>query len=194
MLRASMIFASFVMLLAAGIVLAAEPVDPQFTPRQWQEQAAALMSAAKPAAAEPEASTGEAPVAEAVPMPAQAQSVQVVRPVRAQAVLTPDDLTVADGRVPGAAETIDEVVGREAKVALYPGRPIFASQLGTPALVERNALVKMIYVDGPLRIATDGRVLDRAAAGDLVRVMNLNSKQTVTGTVAPDGTITVGQQ
>lgn len=192
MLRASVIFASFVVLLAAGVVLAAEPVDPQFLPKQWQEQAAALVAGMP--AARAEAAPAEAIPEEPTPMPASLQSVQVVRPIRAQSVLTPDDLTIVNSRVPGAAETFDQVIGREAKVALYPGRPIFASQLATPALVERNALVKMIYVDGPLRIATDGRVLDRAAAGELVRVMNLTSKQTVTGTVAPDGTITVGQQ
>ena len=52
----------------------------------------------------------------------------------------------------------------------------------------------MTYVDGPLRIVTEGRALDRAAAGEPVRVMNLASRQTVTGTVAPDGSIEVGQQ
>ena len=52
----------------------------------------------------------------------------------------------------------------------------------------------MIYADGPLRIATEGRALDRAAAGEAVRVMNLASRQTVTGTVAPDGSIEVGAQ
>ena len=81
----------------------------------------------------------------------------------------------------------------EAKVALYPGRPILASQLGAPALVERNAMVRMSYASGPLRIMTEGRALDRAAAGELVRVMNLASKQTVTGVVAADGSIEVGR-
>ncbi len=51
----------------------------------------------------------------------------------------------------------------------------------------------MSYVNGPLRIVTDGRALDRAAAGEMVRVMNLASKQTVTGVVAADGSIEVGQ-
>ena len=37
----------------------------------------------------------------------------------------------------------------EAKVALYPGRPILASQLGAPALVERNAVVRMAYRERP---------------------------------------------
>jgi flagella basal body P-ring formation protein FlgA len=51
--------------------------------------------------------------------------------------------------------------------------------------------VRMSYMHGPLRIDTEGRALDRAAAGEAVRVMNLASRQTVTGTVEPDGTIEV---
>ena len=50
----------------------------------------------------------------------------------------------------------------------------------------------MSYMRGPLRIVTEGRALDRAAVGQPVRVMNLASRQTVSGTVAEDGSIEVG--
>jgi flagella basal body P-ring formation protein FlgA len=123
-----------------------------------------------------------------------AQSVQPVRAIRAQTVLAAEDLTLVEGTVPGAVAAIELAVGKETKVALYPGRPILEGHLGAPALVERNAVVRMTFVDGPLRIVTEGRALDRAAAGEAVRVMNLVSRQTVTGTVAPDGSIEVGQQ
>jgi flagella basal body P-ring formation protein FlgA len=122
-----------------------------------------------------------------------ADTVQVVRAIRGQTLLTAADLAVVAGDVPGAIATIDEAVGKEAKVTLYPGRPILLAQLGAPALVERNALVRMNYVRGPLRIVTDGRALDRAGAGEPVRVMNLTSRQTVTGVVAPDGSVEVGE-
>jgi flagellar basal body P-ring formation protein FlgA len=122
-----------------------------------------------------------------------AQSVQPVRAIRAQTVLEAADLTLVEDTVPGAVGAIELAVGQEAKVALYPGRPILEAQIGAPALVERNAVVRMTYVEGPLRIVTEGRALDRAAAGEPVRVMNLASRQTVTGTVAPDGSIEVGQ-
>ena len=122
-----------------------------------------------------------------------ADTVQVVRAIRGQSLLTAADLAVVAGDVPGAIATIDEAVGKEAKVTLYPGRPILRAQLGAPALVERNALVRMNYVRGPLRIVTDGRALDRAGAGEPVRVMNLTSRQTVTGVVAPDGSVEVGE-
>jgi flagella basal body P-ring formation protein FlgA len=122
-----------------------------------------------------------------------AQSVTPVRAIRSQTMIEAEDLALGEESVPGAATSIEEVIGMEAKVALYPGRPILFSNLREPALVERNAVVRMSYVNGPLRIVTDGRALDRAAAGEMVRVMNLASKQTVTGVVAADGSIEVGQ-
>ena len=122
-----------------------------------------------------------------------AGSVQPVRAIRARTVLAAGDLTVVGEAVPGAVAAIEEAVGKEAKVTLYPGRPILLDQLGAPALVERNALVRMNYARGPLHIVTDGRALDRAGVGEPVRVMNLVSRQTVTGVVAPDGSVEVGE-
>lgn len=124
---------------------------------------------------------------------AMAQAVVPVRAIRSQTLISADDLTVSDESVPGALAEIAAAVGQEARVTLYPGRPILSSQIGAPALVERNSLVRMHYAEGPLSITTEGRVLDRAGVGDTVRVMNLVSKQTVSGTVAPDGSIKVGQ-
>ena len=123
-----------------------------------------------------------------------AQSVTPVRAIRSQTVLVAEDLALAEAAVPGGFASIEDAVGLEAKVALYPGRPILARQLRAPALVERNAVVRMSYARGPLRIVTDGRALDRAAAGEPVRVMNLASKQTVMGTVTGDGSVEVGSQ
>ena len=122
-----------------------------------------------------------------------AQSVTPVRAIRSQSVIAAEDLVLAEEPVPGGVATIEEAVGMEARVALYPGRAILGSQLRQPALVERNSVVRMSYASGPLRIVTDGRALDRGAAGEQVRVMNLASKQTVTGVVAMDGSIEVGQ-
>ena len=123
---------------------------------------------------------------------ALAETVATVRPVRAGSVIAEADLEVLDDVIPGTVAGIAEAVGQEAKVTLYPGRPIQLNQLGPPALVDRNQLVRMVYSSGPLSIATEGRVLDRAGIGESVRVMNLTSRQTVSGVVAPDGTIEVG--
>jgi flagella basal body P-ring formation protein FlgA len=120
-----------------------------------------------------------------------AQAVTPVRAIRSQTILSADDLTLAEAAVPGAIAEIAAAVGQEARVTLYPGRPILTSQIGAPALVERNQLVRMTYSQGALSIVTEGRALDRAGAGEVVRVMNLASRQTVTGTVTTDGRVEV---
>lgn len=124
--------------------------------------------------------------------PALAASVTPVRPIRAQTVVSAADLELAEASAPGAVEAIAAAAGLEARVTLYPGRPVLVSQLGPPALVERNQLVRMVFQRGSLAIAAEGRALDRGGVGERVRVMNLGSRQIVTGAVAADGSIEVG--
>lgn len=124
---------------------------------------------------------------------AAAGAVVPVRAIRGQSVISASDVTLSDEQVPGAIAALDAVIGREARVTLYPGRPILRDQVGAPALVERNALVRMVYDEGGLSITVDGRVLDRGGVGEIVRVMNLASRQIVSGMVTATGTVEVGE-
>lgn len=121
-----------------------------------------------------------------------AQSITPTRAIRGQSVIGPDDVALSEDFVPGAVAELAAVIGREARVTLYPGRPILSGQVGAPTLIERNQLVRMHFASGALSIVTEGRALDRAGVGELVRVMNLASRQIVTGSVKADGTIEVG--
>ena len=121
-----------------------------------------------------------------------AQSITPPRAIRGQSVIGPDAVALSEEFVPGAVAELAAVIGREARVTLYPGRPILSHQVGAPALIERNQLVRMHFASGALSIVTEGRALDRAGVGELVRVMNLASRQIVTGSVKADGTIEVG--
>jgi flagellar basal body P-ring formation protein FlgA len=122
---------------------------------------------------------------------AAAQTVTPVRTIRSQTVIAATDLTVTEPATPGALTAIEDALGMEARVTLYAGRPILIGQIGPPARVERNQLVRMTYVEGALSIIADGRTLDRAAAGEFVRVMNLTSRQIVSGLVLDNGTVKV---
>jgi flagellar basal body P-ring formation protein FlgA len=122
---------------------------------------------------------------------ALAGAVVPVRAIRGQSLIGPEDVELADLDAPGAIADPAAVVGREARVTLYPGRPILKGQVGAPALVERNQIVRMTFASGPLSISAEGRVLDRGGEGETVRVMNLSSRQVVSGEVTPDGSIEV---
>lgn len=124
--------------------------------------------------------------------PVVADVIVPTRTIRAQEIIGPDDIVLksVDG---GGAVTLQDLIGQEARVALYPGRAIHAQHVGPPTLVDRNQVVPLIYARGGLRIMTDGRVLARAGAGDYVRVMNLSSRATVMGRVLEDGRIEVSR-
>ncbi|MEM5476665.1 flagellar basal body P-ring formation chaperone FlgA [Pacificibacter sp. AS14] len=122
---------------------------------------------------------------------ALAETIVAARTIRAQTLLAPSDLNVVQGDVPGALISLSEAVGLEARVVLYSGRPIMAGDVGPAAIIERNQIVKLFYTVGTLSISADARALARAGPGDMLRVMNLTSKSTVSGIVAPDGSVYV---
>lgn len=120
-----------------------------------------------------------------------AQTVVAAHGIRARSIINADDLVNLDQDTIGGIASISDVIGLEARVNLYAGRAIRISDIGRPAILERNQLVIMIFKTGLLSISAEGRVLDRAGVGDLVRVMNLDSRLTVTGRVMQNGTIEV---
>ncbi|WP_322867080.1 flagellar basal body P-ring formation chaperone FlgA [Aquicoccus sp. G2-2] len=123
----------------------------------------------------------------------RADSVVPVRTIRAQETILAGDLKTTPGEVSGGFSKISDVAGLEARVALYPGRPVRPDDVTQPALIERNQMTELVFERAGLRIATEARALDRAGVGDLIKVMNMASHSTVYGRVLADGTISVSQ-
>ena len=122
---------------------------------------------------------------------AAAETVVPSQTLRANTILTHEDLVIRPVETPGAISDPAAIIGLETRVTLYAGRPIRPRDIGPPALVTRNQLVVLRYVSNGLSILVDGRALGRGGDGDRVRVMNLGSRTTLFGTVQPDGTILV---
>ena len=125
--------------------------------------------------------------------PAAADTVVAARTIRAQTLIMPEDLQIRDRDIPGGITDPAEVIGMEARVALFAGRPILPGDLGFPAVVERNQIIALHFQRNGLVISTEGRALDRAGPGDLIRVMNISSRSTVTARVGADGAGYVAQ-
>lgn len=123
--------------------------------------------------------------------PVPADIVVPAHTIRPQSVIAPGDLTLRP--LPGVEgfDSVDDVIGLEARVALYPGRPIRLRDVGPPAMVERNQLVLLVFSRGGLEIRAEGRALDRAGKGEMIKVMNTASRNIVMGVVRPDGTVLV---
>ena len=123
--------------------------------------------------------------------PCLAQTVVAERTVRAQHIITAADVTLSDSTLAQGFARLSDVVGQEARIALYPGRPILAEHIGPPALITRNQIVKVSFAAHGLLISTEGRALERGAEGDRIRFMNLSSRATVIGIIQSDGSLQV---
>lgn len=125
--------------------------------------------------------------------PAIADTVVPARTIRANAIITGTDVTLVSNTKSNGYGRIADVVGQEARVVLYPGRPILIDDIGPPAIITRNQVVSVHFFGNGLSIVTEGRALERGAIGDRVRIMNLSSRATLFGQVQEDGTIQVKQ-
>lgn len=118
---------------------------------------------------------------------AAADTVVAARTIPAQTLIGRDDLLVQPVDVPGGTDDPLILIGMEARTALYAGRPVLPADVGFPAIVDRNEVIPIIYDTGGLTISTEGRALGRGGVGEIIRVMNLTSRVTVTAQIGADG-------
>lgn len=121
----------------------------------------------------------------------QADILVPARTIRAKEIIAAEDLVPKEVEIDGALSDPRDIVGQEARVALYAGRPVRIGDVGPPAIVSNNDVVTLVFFKGALRIETEGRALGRGALGETIRVMNLSSRATVTGRISGDGSIEV---
>lgn len=124
------------------------------------------------------------------PVAATAGNLTAARTLPAGSIITAGDIVASDqdGSMHGVPA---DIVGLQTRVTLYEGRPIPASALQPPRLVERNQIVRMAFAHGALRIEAEGRAMSAGAAGDIIRVMNTASRNMISARVNPDGTLDV---
>jgi flagellar basal body P-ring formation protein FlgA len=123
--------------------------------------------------------------------PVLSESVVAARTVRAQTILTEQDLAVQPVHVVGAYNDPALLVGLETRAALYAGRPVRPGDVGPPAIIDRNQIIVVMYATSSLTITTEGRAMGRGGVGDKVRVLNMSSRVTVEGVIRPDGSVLV---
>ncbi|WP_281981069.1 flagellar basal body P-ring formation chaperone FlgA [Thalassorhabdomicrobium marinisediminis] len=125
--------------------------------------------------------------------PAAADILVAARTLPARSVIGPEDVLLREGTMAGTLQSPQAAIGQEARVALYAGRPIRPGDIGPPSVVERNQILTLVYQNGGITISTEGRALDRAGPGDVIRVMNLSSRTTVSALIDTNGTAFVAQ-
>lgn len=119
--------------------------------------------------------------------PAVADTIVAKRILRAQTIVTPDDIEIRPDNTEGAVSDPRDAIGSETRETVYQGQSLFSKDLGPPAIIDRNQRVTLLYRNGPLSIRTEGRSLSRGGVGDQIRVLNVSSKTTVTAVIDSDG-------
>ena len=76
-----------------------------------------------------------------------------------------------------------QIVGKQARRLIASGRPIRAGDLQPPVMVEKGNLVTLVLRTEKMLISARGKALDNGAAGDIIRVLNTRSRQTIEGVV-----------
>jgi len=74
---------------------------------------------------------------------------------------------------------------------LRAGQPLRTTDLAKPDLVQRDQNVTLIYEAAGLYLTVRGKALDGGTEGDVVNVLNLQSKRTVSGIVSGRGQVSI---
>ncbi len=85
----------------------------------------------------------------------------------------------------------DRSVGMQARKQMRAGQALKAADLGKPDLVSRDQGVMLIYEAPGLYLTGRGKALDSGTEGDIVNIVNLQSKRTVQGVVTGPGQVTI---
>ncbi|WP_022720233.1 flagellar basal body P-ring formation chaperone FlgA [Rhodopseudomonas sp. B29] len=85
----------------------------------------------------------------------------------------------------------DVAIGMQARRPLRAGQVLRNADLSRPDLVQRDQGVTLIYQVGGIYLTARGKAVDTGAEGDIVTVLNLQSKRTITGTVTGRAQVTV---
>jgi len=85
----------------------------------------------------------------------------------------------------------DRAVGMQARRQLRAGQALKSADLTRPDLVQRDQTVTLIYEAAGLYLTIRGKALDSGTEGDVVSVLNLQSKRTVSGTVIGRGQVSI---
>jgi flagella basal body P-ring formation protein FlgA len=93
--------------------------------------------------------------------------------------------------VGGDVAARDRAVGMQARRQLRAGQALKTADLAKPDLVQRDQNVTLVYEAVGLYLTVRGKALEGGTEGDVVNVLNLQSKRTVSGVVVGRGQVSI---
>ena len=118
----------------------------------------------------------------------------LMRGVERNEVLKSSDVVIE--RRPKAEVGVDvasreRAVGMQARKSMRVGQALRNADLAKPDLVQRDQSVTLIYESAGLYLTIRGKAIEGGTEGDVVNVVNLQSKRTVSGVVVGRGQVAV---
>lgn len=92
----------------------------------------------------------------------------------------------------GAITEPETLIGKVARRTLQAARQISHRDVEEPQLVLRGRPVRLVFRSHGLRLATVGLAQEPGALGDLVRVLNADSREALTGVVSGPAEVQIG--
>ncbi|EAQ36120.1 Flageller protein FlgA [Nitrobacter sp. Nb-311A] len=89
------------------------------------------------------------------------------------------------------AASHDHVVGMQTRRQMRAGQALHGADLTRPDLVQRDEAVTLIYQAAGIYLTVRGKATEAGTEGDVVSVLNLQSKRTVSGVVVGRGQVSV---
>ncbi|WP_439924797.1 flagellar basal body P-ring formation chaperone FlgA [Nitrobacter sp. JJSN] len=85
----------------------------------------------------------------------------------------------------------DHVIGMQTRRQMRAGQALHGADLTKPDLVQRDQAVTLIYQAAGIYLTVRGKATEAGTEGDIVSVLNLQSKRTVSGVVVGRGQVSI---
>ena len=127
---------------------------------------------------------------------ATVETVTLARALSRGEIIKQDDVVVQRrprAEVNSAIVTdVGHAIGLAARRALQPDRPLRTADLMKPELVQRNESVTLVYEVPGIMLTVRGKAAEGGAEGDVITVLNEQTKRPVQGVVVGPGHVVVG--
>jgi flagellar basal body P-ring formation protein FlgA len=122
------------------------------------------------------------------------QAAVLTRDVERTEVLKSSDIVVerrAKADVGPDAAVRNMVIGMQMRHPMRAGRPLRVADVAKADLVQRDQTVTIVYQTDGIYLTTRGKAVDSGTEGDVVSVLNPQSKRTISGVVTGRGQVTI---
>jgi flagella basal body P-ring formation protein FlgA len=106
-------------------------------------------------------------------------------------IIEAGDIAIKGAGPSAEQDMAQSYIGQQMRRTIYAGAKLNPSHVDKPTLVKRNTRINMIYRVGRLEMTASGRALDEGGSGDIISVMNLDSKRRVEGLILANGSVEV---